>query len=68
MIPRDDNESSLTAKIEAAFRQAAIMVIQRAKQTGTPVVLWKDGHVEEVSPDQIPALPPPTGNATRRGV
>lgn len=46
---RDD----LTAKAEAAFRQAARKVIQTAKQTGTPVIVWQSGKVLEISPDRL---------------
>jgi hypothetical protein len=64
MIPRNENDSSLTAKIEAAFREAAIAIIQRAEQTGMPIVVWKDGRVEEVPPEQIPPLPPSIAGTT----
>ena len=30
----------LSSKADAAFRQAAKKIIQRARQTGTPVVVW----------------------------
>lgn len=48
-----DDFDSLSSKAEAAFRQAAAKVIQRAKQTGTSVVVWEDGQVKETSPDQL---------------
>lgn len=47
-----DNES-LTDKANAAFRKVATKVVEIARQTGTPVIVWKDGRVQEVSPDQI---------------
>ena len=40
-------EDSLTEKANAAFRQAAAKVIERARQTGTPVLVWEDGRVIE---------------------
>ena len=46
-------DTSLSAKADAAFRQAASKVVQRAKQTGTPVVIWEKGHVKEVPADQL---------------
>jgi hypothetical protein len=42
------DDLSLIAKIEAAFRQAARKVVRVAKQTGTPVIIWKDGRVCEI--------------------
>jgi len=44
---------SLGTKANAAFRQAAWSVIERARQTGTPVILWEDGRVVERSPVDV---------------
>jgi hypothetical protein len=33
----------LTEKANAAFRQAAAKVVERARQTGTPVIVWEKG-------------------------
>ena len=44
-------EPSLNTKIEAAFRQAARKVVRVAKQTGTPVIVWRDGRVCEIPCD-----------------
>ena len=38
---------------DAAFEQAARKVVERARQTGTPVVVWEDDHVTAVMPDMI---------------
>lgn len=43
----------LTAKANAAFEQAATKIVERAKQTGTPVVVWEDDHVAEISPERV---------------
>lgn len=45
--------SSLSSKVDAAFRQAAFKVVQTAKQTNTPVVVWENGQVKEIPADQI---------------
>jgi len=50
----DEKEyTSLSSKADAAFRQAASKVVQRAKQTDTPVIVWEEGRVKEVPADQI---------------
>ena len=43
-------ESRLTKLADAAFRQAAQKVIKRAKESGTPLIIWKDGEVKRVEP------------------
>ena len=45
-------------KIEAAFLQASRKVARLAKQTGTPVIVWKDGRVHAIPCDQLDALIP----------
>jgi DNA polymerase III alpha subunit (gram-positive type) len=46
---------NLTALAEAAFQQASRKVIELARQTNTPVVVWKDGHILEIPSDQAEA-------------
>jgi hypothetical protein len=43
-------ENPLTKLAEAAFQQAAQKVIKRAKESGTPVIIWEDGQVKRVEP------------------
>jgi len=45
----------MTELIDAAFEQVALHVIERAKQTGTPVILWEDGAVKAVPPEELEA-------------
>jgi len=47
----------LYEKVDAAFRAAATTVFDRAKQTGTPVIVWEAGHIKEISSEKL-ALPP----------
>jgi len=45
--------AGLGLKADAAFRQAARKVIQVALQTGTPIIVWEEDRVQEVSPDRL---------------
>jgi ABC-type sugar transport system substrate-binding protein len=45
-------DQPLTKLADAAFEQAAQKVIERAQQSGTPVILWEDEAVKEVEPQQ----------------
>lgn len=49
----------LSYKADAAFRQAAKKIIERAKQTHTPVVVWEEGHVKEIPSDHFETTTPP---------
>jgi ABC-type sugar transport system substrate-binding protein len=48
-------DQSLTKLADAAFEQAAQKVIERARQSGTPVIVWEDEAVKEVVPQQARA-------------
>jgi hypothetical protein len=52
----ETDDLSLITKIEAAFRQAAREVVRVAKQTGTPVIVWKEGRVYEIPCDRLDEL------------
>lgn len=54
------DQSNLAWKADAAFQQAAYKVIQRAKQTGTSVVIWEDGHIKEIPPEEMELRLSPT--------
>jgi hypothetical protein len=47
-----------TSKVEAAFRLASQEVLRVAKQTGTPVIVWKDGRMCEIPCDRLDELFP----------
>lgn len=47
-----DNRS-LSEKVDAAFQATTTTVIERARQTGTRVVVWEDGHIKEIPPEQF---------------
>ena len=47
------DDSTLSRKADAAFRQAAYKVIQRAKQTGTPVFICEEGEIKVVPKEEL---------------
>ncbi len=48
-----EDENTLAWKVDAAFRQAAFKVIQRAKNAGSLVVIWEDDQIKEVPPEEL---------------
>lgn len=56
-----DMEGSRAAMIRAARRAAEI-----ARQHNQPLVLWRDGQVVEVMPDDLPPLPKQTPRQDKR--
>ena len=53
MIEPVKKDGPLSARIEAAFRRVAEKVVERARQSGTPVVVWQDDRVTELVAEQI---------------
>lgn len=46
------NDEHLAAKATAAFEKVAQDVIARARAAKTEIVVWRDGKVAKLSPDQ----------------
>lgn len=44
---------SLGQLADAAMKQAARKAVERALQTGTPVILWRNGAVVAVPPEEL---------------
>jgi hypothetical protein len=61
----EPTDESMTAKADAAFRQAATRVVRVARQTGTQIIIWDHdrGEVLAISPDealeQLSGIPSP---------
>jgi hypothetical protein len=55
-------ENRLTKLADAAFEQAARKVIKRAKETGTPVIVWEDEEIKKVDPRRIRKPKPKTAS------
>jgi len=46
-------EDSVGELADAAFEQATLSVIERAEQTGTPVIVWENGQVTRLDPQTV---------------
>jgi hypothetical protein len=46
---------SLIDKADMAFEAACRKVIDRARQSGTEIVIWRDGQIVEMSPEEASA-------------
>jgi NCAIR mutase (PurE)-related protein len=57
---RKKTEQSLTELADAAFKEAARIVIERAKRFGTPLIIRQDGKMKKVDPHefQLPETKP----------
>jgi hypothetical protein len=46
-------KQSLTKLADAAFMEAALTVIKRAQETGTPVIVWENGAIKKLNPRKM---------------
>jgi hypothetical protein len=53
MNEKQVQDMPLLSKADAAFQQAAKKIIQRARQTHTPVVVWEEGHIKEIPGEEF---------------
>ncbi len=44
---------SLQDKAEAALKKAVRQVVERHKETGRPLSIWKNGKVTKISPSRL---------------
>lgn len=58
MVRNRRKKPSLGELADAAFEQAARKVIEVAKQTGTPIIVWRDGRIVKIPAEDF-ELPPP---------
>jgi hypothetical protein len=49
---RTNSPDSLIAKADMAFEAACRKVIERARQSNTEIVIWRDGQIVELSPEE----------------
>lgn len=49
----NEKQNGLSEKVDAAFQATTTTVIERARLTGTPVVVWEDGHIKEIPTEQF---------------
>ena len=53
MNEKNVQDALLSSKANAAFQQAAKKVIQRARQNGTPIIIWEAGNVKEIHAEHL---------------
>ena len=62
-----DNQSELSKQTNAAMKETRRVVIDRARQHNTPIILWRDRKVVELDPfsaefDEPNDAPPAAGD------
>ena len=53
MSQQEGRTEELTSKANAAFQLAAAEVIRKAKETGTPIVVWEDNRIKKLTPAEV---------------
>ena len=52
---KSNTPDSLIAKANLAFEAACRIVIERTRRSGTEIVIWRDGQIVELSPEEATA-------------
>lgn len=53
MIRPEPDVSTITEKAQAAFRDVQQSVIERAKQTHTPIIVFTDNRIQSVTAEEF---------------
>ena len=53
MIRHEHDESTITEKAETACREVTRFVIERAKQTHTPIIVFTDNRIQTLHPQEF---------------
>ena len=53
MIRPEEDHTSITEKAQAAFRNVQQTVIERAKQTNTPVIVFTDNCIQSLTAEEF---------------
>lgn len=53
MIRPDQDHTSVTKKAQAAFLDVQQSVIERAKQTHTPIIVFTDNRIQKMSAEEF---------------
>jgi hypothetical protein len=51
--PRNLAKLSFVEKVEAALKSAVAKVIEENKRLGLPLIIWRDGKVVHVPPEEL---------------
>lgn len=69
MTPRSANDIDAVMQDDKAVNQAFVAAYRRTvlrhRHLGLPLVVWQDGHVVEVSADDVELPPEPAGARAR---
>jgi apolipoprotein N-acyltransferase len=56
MAHRSDSLQDLFERADIAAVRAAEQAIRRARETGTSIIIWKEGRMQDISPRQTRAM------------
>ena len=56
MIRSENDDMTITEKAQAAFLNVAVSVVERAKQTHTPIIIYSDEQIQILPPDDFEKL------------
>lgn len=56
MIRRENADMTITEKAQSAFLNVAVSVVERAKQTHTPIIIFEDDRIQILPPDDFEKL------------
>ena len=67
MIRSESDDVTITEKAQSAFLEVAVSVVERAKQTDTPIIIYDDDRIQVVSADEFKKMSTGSAGAAKGG-
>lgn len=62
-MKKEDNElPEIAVLAEKALKEAVAKVIEDHRRKGCPIVIWRDGKIVHIPPDELPVRKPGVNN------
>ena len=65
MIRSENAGMTITEKAQSAFLNVAVSVVERAKQTHTPIIIFEDDRIQILPPDDFEKLSLDSSNESK---
>lgn len=68
MIRSENDDMTITEKAQSAFLNVTVSVVERAKQTHTPIIIFEDDRILILAPDDFEKMSLDSSNDSKTDI
>lgn len=68
MIRSENDDMTITEKAQSAFLNVTVSVVERAKQTHTPIIIFEDDRILILAPDDFEKMSLDSSNDSKMDI